>query len=231
MQGAGEELLSCSGLAPKEDRGVAARRDPYLLQHRTDRRAISHDAADSGLYVGRRLALDRLLEAIAVLHDPFAIASDEALQSDCLANEVRDHREKPRVFVERSRALRAYVAVDGERADDLPSFHDGDAYECDGSSRRTFAREVPPLEQRLLSHVRDDERHLGDHNLSDRALREALEVPLRGSLTPAAPDDDFGVTALAEERDQAVTHVEKARKQVEHFAERHFEAAWLAQHL
>src|SRR6516165_10512209 len=110
-------------------RSVRLRHDGDLLEERRDGVAVAEYAVRAHA-VRRRLVLGKLLlEAMALSHQPLAIACDDAVELDRLTDEIGDHRQEAYIRVEPEHGLTVPDPVDRQRTHHLTVGANGNADE------------------------------------------------------------------------------------------------------
>ncbi len=120
MNGAGEKLLAGAGFAAQQHRGVGVRDDVDLLEHRADRRTRADDAKQRLLAMQGGASRRLLLQPAQIFHQPFAIAHDDVIEMQALANHRANHRQKARVFFARRVACGRDAFDDHHARDPVP---------------------------------------------------------------------------------------------------------------
>ena len=148
VNGAGEQLLAGTGFAAQQHGGVGARDDVDLIEHRANGGTCADDV-DQRLLAMQGRSRRLLFEPALLFHQPFAIARDDVVEMQGLADHRADHRQKARVFLTICRVAFPFGAFDEHDADDTFPLLDRRA----DQGHRPLAR-VRPATGSFSSHPR-----------------------------------------------------------------------------
>src|SRR6266568_6589429 len=127
VNGLGDQLLAGAGFTAQQYGRIGFGDDRDLVEQRAQRRAIPNDALDKNLFsLPRWLELGQfLLQTVALGHQTVAVARDDAVELNGLANQIGNHGEETHVAIEPKHRLTVPDPIDGQRSDHLGSNADG----------------------------------------------------------------------------------------------------------
>ena len=157
------ELLARPALAQEEDRAPGPR---YVLDRPVD---LLHllVAADDPVEAGP--LFQGALELAVLVGQALLLGGDQAVETERLANALRDDLEETEVFLHAR--LRPRRTVGGEHPNHFALDADGDGNESHGSLlREPEMRPRPPEEERIVPDIARHIRNARFHHLSDHAF-------------------------------------------------------------
>ncbi len=178
----GDQLLAGAGFPAQQHGGIGFGDDHDLVEQGAECRAVADDALDEHLLaLPHRLEFRQfLLQAVALGHQAVAIARDDPVELNGLADQIGDHREEADIGIQPEYRPAVPDPVDGHGPDDLGSDPDRNADERHPDVIRRPERDRIGRKQRMGRDILDDQGHRGRHDLPDRRFRQARAVAFVG---------------------------------------------------